>query len=85
MQSLLFEVAGIIGVTFIVSAYLLLNMQRLTSTSLTYLWLNTVGASLVILSLLNTFNLAAFFLELFWLVISFVGLIRRKKTVASIK
>ena len=80
MQPLFFEVLGLIGVTCIVSAYLLLNIQRLTSISLIYLWLNIVGALLVILSLLDKFNIAAFVLEIFWLSISLVGLIRRRKS-----
>ena len=80
------DILGGIGVVLIVLAFLLLELDRVTSKSIVYLLMNAVGALLVILSLWYEFNLAAFVLEVFWLLISLFGLVRvlgqnsRKKT-----
>jgi hypothetical protein len=57
-----------------VIAYLLLQLDRLSSSSFTYLILNALGAVLVIVSLMVRFNLSAFLMEVFWLLISLFGL-----------
>jgi hypothetical protein len=66
--------AGNIGVLMMVIAYLLLQLDRLSSSSFTYLILNALGAVLVMLSLMFRFNLSAFLMEAFWLLISLFGL-----------
>ncbi|HAF14263.1 MAG TPA: hypothetical protein DCK93_13380 [Blastocatellia bacterium] len=57
-----------------VIAYLLLQLERLSSSAVSYLLLNAAGAVLVIISLMLRFNLSAFLMEAFWLVISLYGL-----------
>jgi hypothetical protein len=69
-----FDLIGNIGVLLMVVAYLLLQLEKLSSSALSYLLLNTVGAILVIISLMFRFNLSAFFMEAFWLLISLYGL-----------
>jgi paired small multidrug resistance pump len=69
-----YDVAGNIGVLMMVVAYLLLQLDKLSSSSVTYLLLNAGGALLVILSLIFHFNLSAFLMEVFWLLISLFGL-----------
>ena len=69
-----YDLAGNIGVLMMVIAYLLLQVEKLSSASVTYLLMNAVGALLVILSLLFHFNLSAFLMEVFWLLISLFGL-----------
>jgi hypothetical protein len=69
-----FDVVGFIGVLLIVVAYLLLQLDRLPSSSPSYSALNTGGALLIILSLVSKFNLSAFLVEGFWLLISLFGL-----------
>lgn len=59
-----------------VIAYLLLQLQRISSTAVSYLFLNVIGAVLVIISLTLRFNLSAFLMEAFWLFISLYGLAR---------
>jgi hypothetical protein len=71
-----FDLAGNIGVLLMVVAYLLLQLEKLSSSALSYLLLNTVGAMLVIISLMFRFNLSAFLMEAFWLLISLYGLIK---------
>jgi hypothetical protein len=71
-----FDLIGNLGVLLMVIAYLLLQMEKLSSSALSYLLLNAVGATLVIVSLLYRFNLSAFLMEVFWLLISLYGLTR---------
>ncbi len=69
-----FDLIGNVGVLLMVIAYLLLQLDKLSSSAVSYLLLNAAGAILVIISLLFRFNLSAFFMEAFWLLISLYGL-----------
>ena len=71
-----FDLVGNVGVLFMVIAYLLLQLEKLESASFTYLITNTIGAILVIISLVYRFNLSAFLMEGFWLLISIYGLMK---------
>jgi predicted membrane protein len=67
---------GNIGVVLIIIDYLLLQLNRVSSNSLSYSLLNAVGAILIIISLLFNFNLSAFIMEAIWVLISLFGLYR---------
>ncbi|HBB87894.1 MAG TPA: hypothetical protein DC047_09785 [Blastocatellia bacterium] len=67
---------GNIGVVLIIIDYLLLQLNRISSNSLSYSLLNAVGAGLIIFSLIFNFNLSAFIMEAIWVVISLFGLCR---------
>jgi len=69
-----FDLVGNLGVLLMVIAYLLLQLEKLSSSALSYLLLNVIGAVLVIVSLMFRFNLSAFLMEAFWLLISLYGL-----------
>lgn len=69
-----FDLLGNIGVLLMVIAYLLLQLEKLSGSAVSYLLLNAVGAVLVIVSLMFRFNLSAFLMEVFWLLISLYGL-----------
>lgn len=69
-----FDLVGNVGVLLMVIAYLLLQLEKLSSSALSYLLLNAVGAVLVIISLMFRFNFSAFLMEVFWLLISLYGL-----------
>ena len=69
---------GNLGVLFIIGSYLLLQLEKLDSQSFTYLAANGFGATLVLISLLGEFNLSAFLIEFFWLIISIYGLIKNR-------
>ena len=71
-----FDLIGNLGVLLMVIAYLLLQLEKLSGSALSYLLLNAIGAILVIISLLFRFNLSAFLMEVFWLLISLYGLAR---------
>ena len=68
------DLVGNIGVVLIVGSYFLVQIDRMSSRGLSYTLLNTVGASCIIYSLYYDFNLSAFIVEAFWLLISLVGL-----------
>ena len=71
----------------LLAAYLLLQLNKLSSNQLSYSLLNGVGAILILVSLIFEFNLSAFAIEFFWLLISIVGIIGyyRSKKVALAK
>ena len=69
-----FDLIGNVGVLLMVVAYLLLQLEKLSGSALSYLLLNAVGAVLVMISLMFRFNLSAFLMEGFWLLISLYGL-----------
>jgi hypothetical protein len=73
-----YDLAGSVGVLLIVVAFLLLQLERVASNSLSYLIANAIGAGLILLSLFYEFNLSAFLMEAFWLAISLLGLARRQ-------
>jgi predicted membrane protein len=68
--------AGNIGVGLMVLGYLLLQAEKIGSRDLSYSLMNGIGALLVVISLIYQFNLSAFLVEVFWLLISIYGLIR---------
>ena len=70
----LFDVAGFIGVLLIVIAYLLLQLDKLPSSSLSFSFMNAAGSLLIMLSLVFKFNVSAFLIEVFWFLISLLGL-----------
>ena len=70
------DFVGNIGVVVLMIAYLMLQLNKLSSAGLAYSVLNAIGASLIIVSLLYDFNLSALLMEVFWVLISFVGIFR---------
>ena len=70
------DLIGNIGVVVLMITYLMLQLNKLSSDALAYSVLNAVGASLIVISLLFDFNLSALLMEVFWVLISFVGIYR---------
>jgi len=75
----LLDIFGIAGVILLVITYLLLQVNKLQSAGLLYSLLNAFGAGLIILSLLDNFNLSAFLMELAWLAVSIYGIFRGRR------
>lgn len=71
-----FDFVGNIGVFLILITYLLLQLGKLNNHAISYSILNAIGASAILLSLYFNFNLSAFLIELFWLVISIFGIVK---------
>ena len=68
------DIIGTLGTAIIIVTYVLLQMERVRSEELKYSLLNAVGALLIIISLCYSFNLPAFIVEFFWLLISLFGI-----------
>lgn len=74
-----YDLAGNVGVGLIIGSYLLLQLNRWHSRQLRYSLVNALGALLVILSLFFDFNLSAFLVEFFWLLVSLLGVAKSAK------
>jgi len=72
-----FDLVGTVGVLLIIVAYALLQLDKLSSSAVSFSLLNAAGAGLIIVSLLFNFNLSAFMMEFFWFVLSLFGAVRR--------
>ena len=70
------DLIGNIGVVILIITFLMLQLNKLPSDGLAYSLLNAIGASLIVVSLLFDFNLSALLMEVFWVLISFVGIYR---------
>lgn len=70
----LFDAIGLVGTGLILLAYALPQLGRLKQDDLAYLLINIAGATLVLISLLDKFNLSAFLLEVAWITISLYGI-----------
>ena len=71
----LFDLVGNVGVFLIIISYLLLQLNKIKSKDITYSAMNLIGATFVIISLIENFNMSAFVIEVFWVGISFVGIV----------
>ena len=72
----LLDLIGNVGVAMLMITYLMLQLQKLSSDGLAYSLLNAIGACLIVISLLVNFNLYALLIEVFWVLISLVGIYR---------
>ena len=70
------DIIGFFGIALIVGSYLCLQMGRIASRDLSYSVANALGAFCVLFSLVFAFSLSAFLVEMFWAVISVIGIIR---------
>jgi len=71
----LLDFVGNVGVLVLMVAYLMLQLNKIHN-GLLYSALNALGAGMIVISLLTNFNLSAFLIEVFWILISFVGIVR---------
>ena len=73
------DVIGIIGTALLILAYYLLQAGKAKGDDWSYMLMNLVAASLILYSLLFSFNLASFIIEIFWIAISGYGIWRKVK------
>ena len=71
-----YDWVGLLGTAMILAAFALLQAGRVSGTGLPYQLLNLFGASGVLVSLLGTFNLSVFLLEVAWVGVSLYGIAR---------
>lgn len=73
MPTFLPDLIGIFGVIVIIVAYVLLQLEKIDAKDLLFSLLNTLGAFLIIVSLLYAWNLASFIMESTWMIVSLYG------------
>ncbi len=67
---------GIIGVFLVLLAYVLLQVDKMKSSWISYSLLNAAGSGLILISLYFYWNLASGIIEIAWFMISLYGLIK---------
>ena len=75
----IFSVIGIIGVSLLIISYFLLQINKISSNSLSFSLINFIGSFLITISLLDEWNLPSFIIEVFWMLISLFGIIKALK------
>lgn len=68
------DIVGLVGVGLILLTYGALTLEKIDPKGWRYSAGNAIGATLILISLFYTFNLASFVIEIAWLAISFFGL-----------
>ena len=71
-----YDWVGIAGTVMILMGFFLLQAGRLNGTGITYQLLNLFGAGGVLVSLLGSFNISVFLLELACVAVSLYGIAR---------
>ena len=67
---------GMLGVTLVLLAFFLLQLERLLSNSLLYSLMNFIGSILILISLYFTPNIPSVVIEVAWLLVSAMGLVK---------
>jgi len=85
-MTLIPSIVGMVGAAMILLAYMLLQMGKMTTEGLWYTVVNLVGSLMILFSLFFDFNLPALFIEVVWISVSVVALVRlfmKRRAVAS--
>jgi hypothetical protein len=69
-----YQIIGLFGAGLYLTSYALLQYRRNFARSVTYSLMNLAAAACMIISLSGDWNLAAYIIQLAWLVISAYGL-----------
>jgi len=72
----IFDSVGCTGTAIILITYFLNQCTLITTANLSYSILNLVGAIMILISLMSTWNLASVIMEIFWIAISIFGVFR---------
>ena len=85
MAQIIGDIVGITGVLIIVVAYILMQIDRMDAKGFLFSLLNTIGAIFILISLLYSWNLASFVMEVIWLSLSLYGTIKgyRNKNISA--
>ena len=71
-----FEAAGYVGVAFYIGSYAALQLGFIKGRGYLYAFLNLVAASLVLISLAEAYNRFSATIQIMWICISIVGIVR---------
>ena len=73
----IFTLAGLVGFVGYLAPYVLLQLGRIDANGVAYTTSNVAAASLVLVGLIEQFNLAAALIQVAWIAVGLVGLVRR--------
>ncbi len=76
----IYNIIGLVGVFFYILAYLLITIKKVSAESLSYIIMNMLGASLVLVSLVKHPNIPSIITQTVWILISFVGIYNAVKS-----
>lgn len=76
-QYSLAEIAGVGGFLLYVFNYSMLSLRRISGDCIGYYVLNVCAASLVLIGLTASFNLASAMIQVFWVAMSTIGIVLR--------
>lgn len=66
--------AGVVGAILVIAVYFATQQRWLSAEDWRFPFANLVGAGFILVSLMADWNLAAFVMEVFWVLISLYGL-----------
>lgn len=75
-----FDAIGVAGFGLYVLNYTMLTFRKLGGETITYFALNWVAATLVLIGLTTSFNLASALIQIFWIGISTVAIVIRLRS-----
>jgi len=73
----IFDACGLLGFAAYLGGFGALQFGALDGNSKTYAWINVIAASFVLISLYDAFNLASALIQVSWIIIGYVGIVRR--------
>jgi len=73
------DIIGMIGVSLIIFAYFMLQLQKFSSEDLSFSLINITGSLLILYSLTYNWNLSSVIIEVFWILISLIGVYKHIK------
>ncbi len=76
---ILVDIIGLIGVSFIVTMYILLQTGSLSPLHFSYSLFNFLGAAAILFSLFFNWNLSSVVIECVWMCASIIGMINALK------
>jgi hypothetical protein len=79
MQLDLYNVAGVVGAVLVIVVYFATQQRWLSAEDWRFPFANLLGAGFILVSLVADWNLAAFVVEVFWVLISLYGLAQSLK------
>ncbi len=69
-----FEAIGVAGFLSYISSFALLQLRLISGNGYLYPFLNVLGAAMVLVSLVESFNLASLLIQISWIVIGVGGM-----------
>jgi len=73
----LFDTFGLLGFAGYLAGFGALQFGLLDGNGKTYAWINVIAASFVLISLYEAFNLASALIQVSWIIVGYVGIVRR--------